>query len=967
MAKFRTKARAVDHLGQGQIADLPTAICELWKNGYDAYAENLSCDLFQVGYKGLDSPIFTLSDDGTGMSEEDLLGKWIVLGTDSKVRGPQALSEEERLGKAPRTPLGEKGIGRLSVAYLGSPMLMLTKQKHKKCQMLFIDWRVLSNFNLYLEDLDIPIRALNRNISIEELLQELIDDFKANLDLDVWKEHRLLNRAIARSLKEISLPSFLTTDCLSNFFNKEYHGTTFIIFDPHAQLLELSIEGAWSEKADEAVKYLRSSLNGITNAFKGEQQLFQATFNIHSESGSYDIISKSQFFTREDMFAADHWLSGQFNEEGEFKGRLQVFHQNFEVFFRPNRPPGLTPYGPLKIEFGFIEGEAKSSKLQREHFDLLTRKGKHFGGMYIYRDGFRVLPYGRTEYDFLEFEERRSRSATYYQFSHRRLFGYIEISREKNPNLIDKAGREGFITNRADRDFRKDLKEFFVDLAIRYFRTTGEGETPTSREQQAGDIKSRNAKVLAAEKQKSKQTVTRFKRELKDYSENIDKLSTTTNRLYIKLSSEVKKPKIVFSDAECLVEEIQRNKALIKRLRLSNPSRIILTESLKARYSEYRANFITAIELVDKCDVLIGELQSRFSQENLEAEFTRRLKSYQSDLTATLIRYRKRIEKSLDPVLEKIKSDINDISGTFAFDTGKLNFSNSEDDVDYGQLLKSLDTLYDEYLNETQNKYEHLTVHLEGLNTDIDEDTLVGWYKEEYEKIEKKVEAMHELSQLGMAIEIIDHQFNVLYAEIDQAIRFFKQFSDDNPKIEYNYRQLRQAFDHLETNHQLLTPLYRTSRRTRVEITGAEIKEYLEKFFSTRFKRHRIKFDSDDTFDSYVFFTFESVIKPVFINIINNAMYWLTSVGDRRISIRMKDGKIRILNSGPKIDDIYLEDIFTLFFSRRPSGRGIGLYLAKTNLHTIGYEIYATNERTFNRLGGACFVIEPNGGDENDL
>ncbi|NVN90314.1 MAG: ATP-binding protein [Desulfuromonadales bacterium] len=704
MAKFRTKARAVDHLGQGQIADLPTAICELWKNGYDAYAENLSCDLFQEGYKGLDSPIFTLSDDGTGMSEEDLLGKWIVLGTDSKVRGPQALSEEERLGKAPRIPLGEKGIGRLSVAYLGSPMLMLTKQKDKRCQMLFIDWRILSNFNLYLEDLDIPIRSLSRSVSLEDSLQELIDDFRANLALDIWQEHRSLNRAIKQALKSITLPDFLTTDYLSSFFEKEYHGTTFIIFDPHPQLLELSIEGAWSDKTDETVKYLRSSLNGITNAFKGEQQLFQATFNIHSDTGSYDLISKSLFFTREDMFAADHWLTGQFNEDGEFKGRLQVFNQNFEVFFRPNRPPGPTPYGPLKIEFGFIEGDPKNSKLKREHFDLLARKGMNFGGMYVYRDGFRVLPYGRTEYDFLEFEERRSRSATYYQFSHRRLFGYIEISRENNPNLIDKAGREGFIANKADRDFRKDLKDFFIDLAVRYFRTVNEGETPTAREQQVFDIKAKNAQSLAAEKKKSKQTITKFKRELKEYSEDIDKLSLSTNGLYKQLSTEVKKPKIVFSEAECLVEEIQRNKALIKRLRLSNPSRIILTESLKARYSEYRTNFIAAIELVDKCDVLIGELQSRFSQENLEAEFTRRLKSYQSDLTTTLNRYKKRIEKSLDPILDKIKSDINDISGAFAFDTGKLALPNSNDDVDYGLLLKNLDVLYQAFEKQLEKK-----------------------------------------------------------------------------------------------------------------------------------------------------------------------------------------------------------------------------------------------------------------------
>jgi len=80
--------------------------------------------------------------------------------------------------------------------------------------------------------------------------------------------------------------------------------------------------------------------------------------------------------------------------------------------------------------------------------------------------------------------------------------------------------------------------------------------------------------------------------------------------------------------------------------------------------------------------------------------------------------------------------------------------------------------------------------HVEGLSFDIDDDLLVGWYKEQYEKIDEKVEAMHELAQLGMAIEIIDHQFNVLYSEMSAAIDFFKKFTEENQEVEYNYNQL---------------------------------------------------------------------------------------------------------------------------------------------------------------------------------
>lgn len=70
MAQFRTKARAVDLLGKGQIADLPTAITELWKNGYDAYADLLTAEIYLPSYKDTKSPLLLITDDGKGMSRK---------------------------------------------------------------------------------------------------------------------------------------------------------------------------------------------------------------------------------------------------------------------------------------------------------------------------------------------------------------------------------------------------------------------------------------------------------------------------------------------------------------------------------------------------------------------------------------------------------------------------------------------------------------------------------------------------------------------------------------------------------------------------------------------------------------------------------------------------------------------------------------------------------------------------------
>ena len=105
MAKFKTRARAVDMLGRQQIAGIPTAISELFKNAHDAYAHYADVDYFRA------DDIFVLRDDGIGMTEEDFLDRWLAIGTESKVLGVPGLSLPPKpKGQKERPMLGEKGI-----------------------------------------------------------------------------------------------------------------------------------------------------------------------------------------------------------------------------------------------------------------------------------------------------------------------------------------------------------------------------------------------------------------------------------------------------------------------------------------------------------------------------------------------------------------------------------------------------------------------------------------------------------------------------------------------------------------------------------------------------------------------------------------------------------------------------------------------------------------------------------------
>lgn len=964
MAKFRAKARAIDLLGKGQIADLPTAITELWKNGYDAYADNIQCDLYIKGYKDLTNNLFTLSDNGIGMSQKDLEEKWIVVGTDSKVRRI-GLDEEERFGKMKRPIMGEKGIGRLSVSYLGQQMMLITKKKNEKCACFFIDWRILENFNLYLDDIDIDIYTLNSINDFYDRYEEIIENFKNNLDNGDWNEHQKLKASIISDLDKIKLTEKFTLEDLENIYS-EGHGTTFVIFNPHEQIIELKESMMNQLNKNFVVNDLRTSLLGFYNSFK-EKAEFSTHFFIHDDNGKYDIIESTDFFTKEEMFSADHWLKGNFDKNGFFNGEVKIYNKVVKHTFRPTRAPGETPYGPFELSFGFLEGTKAKSILTEERWEYLYNKLNMYGGLYIYRDEIRVLPYGRQSSDFLRFEERRTLRAGTHFFSYRRMMGYIGTTREKNPKLIDKAGREGFITNNAYRAFVDDLIEFFIDLADRYYATKEENDM-TMRQEQIDDIVKKNKKILENETKKSKKTMMNFKNELVNNEPRIEIIIEELNNLNNELSSIYNENEIIYNNVKVLSTELERKKIELKKLKIDKPSRGNLTSRQEKKYFEYNEKIKKASNIISENDSLLGVIQPRLSEENLQVEFKNRYLQYNGDIKNSLSAYTNRFLIASNYLESQFKNEKYKSQSLFTDKTQSLieatNITN--DRVELQGKIEIIKRVYEESKEEICEKFEPFIRHIEQFSFDVDEELLVGWYKEEYKKMKNKMDQLYELSQLGMTIEIIDHQFNVLYSEISDSLKFFGKISKNNVGIQNQYNQLKMAFQHLEYNHKLLTPLYRTSRRMKTEISGEDIGNYLEKFFGKVFLKESIVFEITKSFKEYKFYTFESIINPVFINIINNAIYWLTPVEKRNILIDYFDNKIVIMNSGVPIHHLDLGRIFELFVTKKPGGRGIGLYLAKVNLHTIEYDINATNDKKFNKLKGACFIIEKLGGETNE-
>lgn len=75
--------------------------------------------------------------------------------------------------------------------------------------------------------------------------------------------------------------------------------------------------------------------------------------------------------------------------------------------------------------------------------------GRKYGGIRLYRNGFRVLPYGEPNDDWLGMDSSASRREFLAPGNNRNFFGQVSISSDNNPFLEETASREGLVENEA--------------------------------------------------------------------------------------------------------------------------------------------------------------------------------------------------------------------------------------------------------------------------------------------------------------------------------------------------------------------------------------------------------------------------------------------------------------------------------------------------------------------------------------
>ena len=974
MATFKTRARTLDMLGRQQIAGIPTAISELFKNAHDAYAHHVEIDYYRS------DGLFVLRDDGVGMSRDDFIKRWLTIGTESKFDPHQQPPRDP--GQESRPMLGEKGIGRLAIATIGPQLLVLTRAKTEDgasdLTAAFLNWSIFEWPGIDLEEIHIPVRSFSSGtLPSAHDVAEMVNEFRANAKrIGHNVECELLDKLV-NELKQFTIdPQEINSYCQKLSLEGNHSGTHFII-KPASPLLANDIDG--EPGADEASP-LKKALLGFGNTMTpGAQTVIDTAFRDHkTEDLSEDVIAENDFFTPEEFKNTDHRIRGRFDEYGQFQGEISIYGDIVPHHVIPwgGGRGTSTLCGPFSIDFAAFEGETRHSTIPNEEYARLTRKTNQLGGLYIYRNGIRVLPYGDTGYDWLGIELRRTRSASYYYFSHRKMFGMVEIDIKDNSKLLEKAGREGFQENKPYRQFRSILRNFFVQIAADFFRETG---VHSDMFQLRKDQLSKEAKAMERRKKQVSMRKKKFEADLNDFFEKVEngKPQEEASALAERFETELQLAATIADSQEAarkvlhLESQAQEEiRQMETHYRITRPqaglSKATLRdwEAYSREFASLQGNVLKPVR--ERIEEMIGT----------EAEKARLSLDRHTRTEATLNGLAREARKKTDASAKAVRSEADNIASHV-----QKFVAQCIQDVD-GELREVLsqfqqtdfEEMPEELFLKTRNSLERrirdvtekqgallrsVLEQLQAVDTTGESSAAeqLQAIEQRYMLLEEEAEVGAQLAQLGMAIGVINHEFSATVRSIRIGLRRLKTWADANEDLREVYGSIRASFDHLDGYLTLFTPLQRRLYRKAVEIRGSEIRDFLDELFRARMERHSVTLTATKAFANAKIVGFPSSFYPVFVNLVDNAIFWLSQQNPQRercIELDEHNGMWVVSDSGPGIGVRDREAVFDFGFTRKPGGQGMGLYIGRESLRRVGFDL-----RLIDGDQGAAFGILP--------
>jgi len=390
---FSISPRILSHLGEDLIRNKSIALLELVKNSYDACATECTVHFAFDDNNKLDR--ITIEDDGFGMDSNVIENSWLTIATDYKYKilKPNICN---------RIPLGEKGIGRLSVHKLGNKITLMSKAKNKREIYLFIDWNNLSKA-VEFEDFKI--------------------DFKENASPDYFTK---------------GTGTYIYIEDLKTDWNRKE------IREVYRALTSLN------SPFDEDHKNFKVTVTSNTDIFGG-----LPSFEEIKESALY--YGKCQMDGTKILkfkYQFKPWATLTKIDKGRSKSLGQLLPKETEIIDEEEIIIDLdeAQIGPIDFEVLIFEKDAQIFNYANAEKSSITTFLNQNGGIRVYRDGIRVYNYGERDNDWLGIDLRRV-SKVGGRVSNNILIGAVKVARDKSRGLREKTNREGFIENDAYNKF----------------------------------------------------------------------------------------------------------------------------------------------------------------------------------------------------------------------------------------------------------------------------------------------------------------------------------------------------------------------------------------------------------------------------------------------------------------------------------------------------------------------------------
>jgi len=404
---FEISARVPIQLGRESISNSTVAISELIKNSYDADAEKVSLEFVTLS-SGINSLV--VDDDGHGMDYDLLTNNWLKIGTDYKSTNPFSKDKNRIL-------TGAKGLGRLGVDRLCSTLILQTRSKGMDFILeLVVEWGKY-------EDTDLPLSNITHSIYRLNLSHE--DEYGS-----CFENENFGTRLILQDLKDDWDISFLTG------LRKELS----LLVSPFSEANDFSVE-------------LSTGYPEMDGLVSSDQFLDVAPWKVEASITDENLVSIRMK-----------------NEETN-----SVFNYTDIPWSSWIKTRNLSPTcGPVEVKLFYIpESKIVKEKVKDLDFHLKDLKGfiKSNHGVRIYRDAFRVRPYGEPsgKGDWLNLGLRKASSPGGiiqggWRVSPKQLVGAVFISRVENEGLYDQANREGLLEG---EEFY-DLRAFILTVIERF-------------------------------------------------------------------------------------------------------------------------------------------------------------------------------------------------------------------------------------------------------------------------------------------------------------------------------------------------------------------------------------------------------------------------------------------------------------------------------------------------------------------